>query len=241
MKFNISAFTHIGTKRQINQDRILVNNKILNDGFYSLDNQTSCFCFVADGIGGGLAGEIASQFVLDAILKQRESFQKLDEEFIEKELHSINNELITFAGSKPEYLGTGTTLTGLITLEDTSYLTIQAGDSEMWVLRDGLFFQITESQVFDDSEPGSPLISYFGGKEAKLELSLTSSLREIRQHDLIIISSDGLLNAIAPKQLKAILSNTQSLKEKSEFILNQVLKTGANDNISCILVEVSEY
>jgi serine/threonine protein phosphatase PrpC len=187
---------------------------------------------------GGLAGEIASQFVLDAILRQSENFQKLDEEIIEKALYSINNELITYASSNPEYQGTGTTLTGLIALEDATYLTIQAGDSEMWVLRDSLFFQITESQVLDDSEPGSPLISYFGGEEAKLELSLNSSLREIRQHDLIVISSDGLLNAIPPKQLKAILSNTQNLKEKSEFILNQVLKTGANDNVSCILVEV---
>ncbi|NJO87959.1 MAG: serine/threonine-protein phosphatase [Chloroflexia bacterium] len=238
MKFNISAFTHIGTKRQINQDRILVNDKILSDGFYSLDNQISCYCFVADGIGGGLAGEIASQSVLEAILKQSESFQKLNEEVIENGLYSINNELIAYSGSKSEYQGTGTTLTGIIALDDASYVTIQAGDSEMWVLRDGLFFQITESQVFDDSEQGSPLISYFGGEEAKLELSLNSSLREIRQHDLIVISSDGLLNALAPKQLKAILSNTQALKEKSEFILNQVLKTGANDNVSCILIEV---
>jgi serine/threonine protein phosphatase PrpC len=94
MKFNISSFTHIGTKRQINQDRILANDKILSDGFYSLDNQTSCFCFVADGIGGGLAGEIASQFVLDAILKQKENFHKLEEEIIEEELYSVNNELI---------------------------------------------------------------------------------------------------------------------------------------------------
>ena len=33
MIFNISGFTHIGTKREINQDRILVNNKILENDF----------------------------------------------------------------------------------------------------------------------------------------------------------------------------------------------------------------
>jgi serine/threonine protein phosphatase PrpC len=165
MKYNISSFTHIGSKRKVNQDRILINDKILSDGFYSLDDQNACFCFVADGIGGGLAGEIASQFVLDAILKQKENFHKLEEEIIEEELYSVNNELINFADLKPEYRGTGTTLTGIIALEDANYLTIHAGDSEMWVLRDGLFFQVTESQVLDDSEPGSPLISYFGGKK----------------------------------------------------------------------------
>jgi len=238
MNYNISAFTHIGTKRQINQDRILANDLILEKDFHHLSNQTSCFCFVADGIGGEVAGEIASQYVLENVLKQKENFIQLNEDSIEKELYKINNELISYALSKPEYFGTGTTLTGLITLKDASYVTINAGDSEIWVLRDNLFFQITESQVYDDNEPGSPLISYFGGKEASLELSLSSSLREIRQNDLLVISSDGLLGSLVPKQLKAILSNEQTLKEKSEFILEQVLKTGANDNASCILIEV---
>ncbi len=238
MKFNISSFTHIGTRRQINQDRILVNNRVLDNDFYHLKNQSNCYCFVADGIGGGLAGEVASQFVLDAILQQKENFLQLDETAIEKRLYSINNELIEYTSSKPEYHGTGTTLSGLIVLENETFLTIQAGDSEIWVLRNNLFFQITESQVFDDSDARSPLISYFGGEEARLELSLSSSLREIRTDDLILISSDGLLNALDPKQVKAVLANDQQLPEKAKFILNQALKTGANDNISCILIEV---
>lgn len=238
MKYNISAFTHVGTKRQLNQDRILVNDKILNTDFYHLDNQNSCFCFVADGIGGGLAGEVASQFVLDNVLKQKDNFLKLEQEIIENKLYTINNELIKHSESAPAHKGTGTTLTGLILLEDASYLIIQAGDSEIWILRENLFFQITESQVFDDTESGSPLISYFGGEEAHLELSTGSSLREILPKDLLVISSDGLFNSIPPKQVKAILSNTQSLKEKSEFILEQTLKAGANDNVSCILIGV---
>jgi len=238
MNYNISGFTHIGTKRQINQDRILVNEHILEKDFQHLSNLDSCFCFVADGIGGGLAGEIASQYVLEAVLKLKNSFLQLNEKTIKNELYSINNELIAYSSSKQEYLGTGTTLTGLIVLKDASYMTINAGDSEIWVLRDNLFFQITESQVFDDAEHGSPLISYFGGKKASLELSLNSSLREIRKNDIIVISSDGLLNSLIPKQLKAILSNEKPLKEKLEFILEKSLKVGANDNVSCILVEV---
>lgn len=239
MIFNISAFTHIGTKREINQDRILVVDKILDKGFFHLEGQTECFCFVADGIGGGVRGEIASQFVLDNILEQKTNLIQIDESSIEVEMNKINVELITYSKSNPEYFGTGTTLTGLIIKQNDDYITINAGDSEMWVLRENLFFQVTESQVFDESEPGSPLISYFGGKEASLDIDLTSSLREIHSKDILVISSDGLLNSLLPKQVKAVLMNNQTLKQKSEFLLESSLSKGADDNVSCILIELT--
>jgi len=239
MNINISAFTHIGTKREINQDRILVEDKILDKDFHHLEEQTECFCFVADGIGGGVRGEIASQFVLDNILEQKNDLKQMNESGIQEEMNNINNELITYSKSNPEYFGTGTTLTGLIIKENDVFISINAGDSEMWVLRNSLFFQVTESQVFDESEPGSPLISYFGGKESSLDIDLTSSLREIHTKDIIVISSDGLLNSLLPKQVKAVLMNNQTLKQKSEFLLESSLSKGADDNVSCILIEVS--
>ncbi len=238
MIFNISAFTHIGTKREINQDRILVDDKILDKDFYHLKEQAECFCFVADGIGGGIRGEIASQFILDNILEQKSDIKQMNESGIRDEMNNINNELITYSKSNPEYFGTGTTLTGLIIKKNDEFISINAGDSEMWVLRNSLFFQVTESQVFDESEPGSPLISYFGGKESSLDIDLTSSLREIHTKDIIVISSDGLLNSLLPKQVKAILKNNQSLKQKSEFLLESSLSKGADDNVSCILIEL---
>lgn len=238
MKFNISAFTHIGTKRSINQDRVLAIDKIIEDGFLHLTNQENCYCFVADGIGGGKAGEIASQYVLENVFQQKDKFMQLDEESIKETLNKVNDGLIEYSTTQPEYAGTGTTLTGLIALQDENFQVINAGDSEIWVLRENLFFKITESQVFDEDEKGSPLVSYFGGEQASLELSLSSSLREIRQNDLFVICSDGLLGSLLPKQLKAILLNEQTLQQKSEFILEKVLNIGANDNVSCILVEV---
>ena len=238
MNFNISSFTHIGTKREINQDRILVDDKILDKDFYHLIEQTECFCFVADGIGGGVRGEIASQFVLENILEQKNVLKKVDENGIQELMNEINQDLITYSKSNSAYFGTGTTLTGLIIRDNEEYITINAGDSEMWVLRDNLFFQVTESQVFDESEPGSPLISYFGGKEESLDLDLSSSLREIHSKDIIVISSDGLLDSLLPKQVKAILKNNQSLKQKSEFLLENSLSKVANDNVSCVLIEI---
>lgn len=238
MKYNISAFTHIGTKREINQDRILINDKILETGFHHLSEQQECFCFVADGIGGGVRGEIASQFVLEKISELKDEFMELDNTQIHDSLSKINKDLISYAGSNPEYFGTGTTLTGLIITQNQDSLTVNAGDSEIRVLRNNMFFQITENQVLDESHQGSPLMSYFGGKENSLDLSLSSSLRSIIENDIYVIASDGLFGSLLPKKVKEILSDNNPLKAKSELLLETALSTGSDDNISCILIEL---
>ena len=238
MKYNISVFTDIGTEREVNQDRALVNNNVLESGFYHLTEQTNCFCFVADGIGGGIRGEIASQFILDKISGLKDDFMNLNDSHIKENILKINKDLISYSKSIPEYFGTGSTLSGLIISQDQNSLTLNAGDSEIRVLRNGMFFQITEDQVFDDSQEGSPLMSYFGGKEDRLELSLTPSLRSISTNDIYVIASDGLFGSLLPKKVKEILTEDQTLSEKSELILKTALSTGSDDNISCILIEV---
>ncbi len=81
-------------------------------------------------------------------------------------------------------------------------------------------------------------MSYFGGKENSLDLSLTSSLRSIIENDIYVIASDGLFGSLLPKKVKEILSDNNPLKTKSELLLETALSTGSDDNISCILIEL---
>jgi serine/threonine protein phosphatase PrpC len=67
LKFNISGFTNIGTQRKLNQDRILIQDTVFADGADYVQEIENCFCFIADGIGGGPAGDYAAQFVLEQI------------------------------------------------------------------------------------------------------------------------------------------------------------------------------
>jgi serine/threonine protein phosphatase PrpC len=67
MRFDISGFTNVGTVRESNQDRILVNGCVFADGAIDLECQASCTCFVADGVGGNKSGDFAAEFVLQRI------------------------------------------------------------------------------------------------------------------------------------------------------------------------------
>jgi serine/threonine protein phosphatase PrpC len=237
MKFNISSFTHVGTKRELNQDRVLVNSEIIDSGFLHLEDQNECFCFVADGVGGSVRGEIASQFITEKISDLKQEYLKTDEDLIRKSITEINTDLIDYAFSNPEYFGTGSTLTGLIINREQNTMVIHAGDSELRALKNNMFFQITEDQVYDEAAEGSPLMSYFGGKEFSLDLSI-SSLRSLSSKDIYVLASDGLFGSLSAKQIKELISTEKTLREKTEQILDTALKQGADDNISCVLIEV---
>ena len=239
MKFNISGFTNIGTQRELNQDRILIQDTVIADGTDYVRDIENCFCFVADGIGGGPAGDYAARFVLEQIALRISPDTKYSNDELLNIFSSINNELIESGKNNTEYLGSGTTLIGIIIHQD-SFKVISAGDSPAYVFRNNSMIKITEDHVLDPFEENSPITSYFGGKNDELQLSFETVLREIKADDILLLSSDGLLKALNIKQVKAILSNSKPVDEKVDFILKKALEEGAEDNISCILIEVLE-
>ena len=236
MNYQIAAFTHIGTVREINQDRILVQDQILLDGTRDCEHIERCFCFVADGIGGNPAGDLAAQFVLERLVQWKESQSEIREEQLCAELERINGELIQFGHERREYYGLSTTLIGFVA-HNAGHILVNAGDSPLWLLRQGMFYQLTENQVLNPDENNSPLISYFGGTENNLTLQCHHDLREICEHDLFVLCSDGLFKALKQKQIKVILASNRPLEEKAGFLLEKSLEAGADDNVSCILIE----
>ncbi len=234
MKCDISAFTHIGTVRETNQDNILVNGNLLNTDEIHLTNQDNCICLIADGVGGNKAGDFASNFVLENL--------KLETDFsspnIEKTLQKINEQLLSLSQANNELKGTATTLTGLV-IKDNIFQVLHAGDSQIWLLRNDMFFQITKDQVLDDMEKNSPITSYFGGFDNCLKLDSQTSIHEALASDLFLICSDGLFKSLNIKIVKSILNTETKIKLKSKEILENCLLLGAEDNLSVILIRIT--
>lgn len=231
IKFDISAFTHVGTVRNTNQDHILVNGQILNEGDFHLTEQDNCFCFVADGVGGNKAGDFASKFILDK-LRFVSDFNSPN---IDDILHRINEDLISISKSDNSLIGTATTLTGLV-IDNGIFRVIQAGDSQLWLLRNDMFFKVTKDHVLDEFDKNSPITSYFGGLDNYLNLESDTSIHESLIDDLFLICSDGLFKSLNQKIVKSILKADKDLETKANKILENCLHAGAEDNISVILI-----
>jgi protein phosphatase len=232
LKFDISAFTHVGTVRNMNQDHILVNGQLLNEGEVHLLEQEKCFCFVADGVGGNKGGDFASYFVLNRIKAEQDKLL-IDAVQI---LKNINNKLIEDTSNDIKLKGCCTTLTGLLVQNDL-FKIIHAGDSEIWLMRNDMFFKITNDQVLDETEKNSPITSYFGGIDNYLKLDSDISIHKSLIDDLFLICSDGLFKSLNQKIVKSILKADKDLETKAKKILENCLHAGAEDNISVILIQ----
>ena len=231
MNFNIAAFTNKGTVRTINQDRILVNGTLIENGTLSLEQQSSCVCFVADGVGGNKRGEFASQFVLDALKK--ELCGDFDE--LTKRLRKINSDLIETSKKDVSIEGTATTLTGLY-IDSDKFFVINVGDSELWLLRQNMFSKHTTDQAADEM-PNSPIISYFGGSEDNMSPEIGISLDSSEDNDCYLLCSDGLFKSLSFEEVKSVLQEPNSVTEKINILMERSLSKGAPDNISVILMQ----
>jgi len=231
MNFNIAAFTNKGTVRTINQDRILVNGTLIEDGTLSLEQQSSCVCFVADGVGGNKRGEFASQFVLDSLKK--ELCGDFDE--LTKRLRKINSDLIETSKKDVSIEGTATTLTGLY-IDSDKFFVIHVGDSELWLLRQNMFSKHTTDQAADEM-PNSPIVSYFGGSEDNMSPEIGISLDSSEDNDCYLLCSDGLFKSLSFEEVKSVLQEPNSVTEKINILMERSLSKGAPDNISVILMQ----
>lgn len=239
-RYDISGFTNIGTVRQVNQDRILVNGKLLLDGAYHLSNQPFCHCFVADGVGGNNSGEFAAEFVLKEL--NEEPFYKMSEwindSYLEdhlKKLDKINEHLLEATSKDPDLRGSATTLTGLVISADFFFI-VHTGDSQIWLNRNNMFFKLTHDQVMNEMEENSPITSFFGGYENSLNIHLDTESFETQNGDTLVICSDGLFKSLKPKTVKEIIITSENTRTASLSILNHCLSSGSEDNISAILI-----
>ncbi len=133
-----AGITDIGRKRKNNEDSLFLDNDL---GLY----------IVADGMGGHLAGEVASKLVVDTVrdymkrFKEDEDAEKLEDfdETLSKEADQLlsgiklaNQEVYQAAQSNESYRGMGSTLS-VVYFTDNTFIVANAGDSPIYLVHDG--------------------------------------------------------------------------------------------------------
>jgi serine/threonine protein phosphatase PrpC len=236
MKLVAHGFCHIGTKRKENQDVILMDDKLIRDDIRRVKTNGNTRFFVADGVGGSLAGDIASWFVLKNLNETISKDNFPEPETIEMILREINAGLIDKSKQFKEFEGMATTLSGVF-ISEKQFTVVNAGDSRVYHYRNNQLHQLTKDDSFNNILGISSIINFFGGYANTVTPSITTSVDQIESGDIMLITTDGILRCFTDEQLKNVLSAKCSLAEKSGFLLQKALKTGAPDNISCIFVE----
>ncbi|MCW8090307.1 PP2C family protein-serine/threonine phosphatase [Alteromonas sp. ASW11-130] len=226
--------TETGKVREVNEDSVMTNNE-------------QAHWAVADGMGGHLAGDIASQMITNnlAPLSHKENLADFLED-IEDTLLGVNQNLFSLAQSRNSVIGS--TIVGAV-IHQGFIVIYWAGDSRAYVLRNNTLRQITEdhtvvhemlqngqiSAAEAKSHPDRNVITRAVGSHPKLFVDF--HMQQIDENDLYLICSDGIEKEIADEELELILRPKTDIEETGKALLNETLRRGARDNVSFILIK----
>jgi protein phosphatase len=208
---------------------------------------------VADGMGGHLAGEVASATALEpiAILDGR-VFGSPEEaaDALATAVQEANARVVGKGEGNPDLQGMGTTLTAAL-YEGRRLHVAHVGDSRAYLLRDGELGQLTKDHTFvqqllDDgqispeeaaSHPHRSVVTRAIGVEAEVDIDLLAL--ELRPGDQVLLCSDGLSGVVPQGTLKTLLRSGRPPQEVVRALLGAADAAGSPDNVTAVLLVVA--
>ena len=211
---------------------------------------------VADGVGGGPEGELASERTLATVLayigKATSCFQGLSTN-AEHELLELLEAAVrdTHAGLLAEYGGVtsrlpATTLTLVLLVWPRAYH-VQVGDSRAYVLRGGRMQRLTRDQTLGDfmvsvgawteeqarmASTAETLASAIGGSE----LTPVVGLIDLSPGDSLLLCTDGLTKHVTDQRIASALAQSESAESTTRGLLRDALDGGGSDNVTIVVL-----
>lgn len=268
------ATSHIGRVRKGNEDNYLVLNisgskrwtGSQDDGEFIIESQSfeiddnGVVLAVSDGMGGALAGEVASTLAVESV-SEKLLDQDLDstlepsayEHFLISRLYEATlhaNYLIHNQGrSDPQFQGMGATFTGMGVTPSGADI-IQVGDSRAYLIRKGKIYQVTKDQSLVQQLIDAQQISEAEAETHTLKNVILQALgaqneiypvsARIAPHngDVFLICSDGLSNKVSASSMQRIVTdNYDQLEKACVELVREANENGGEDNITVILAK----
>lgn len=226
-----------------NEDTVMINGKIIKDGFHLFDVNEVLAC-IADGVGGNKAGDIASEFVCSEISKL--------EELTRESIYKINEKLIALSQSNENLRKMATTLS-LITISNEKNILIHIGNTRIGVFQSNYLKQITEDHTtvnwllktrqitkkesVDYDKKNEITACLGGGNPALINLLVfEDKVEPITKAHRIVITSDGIHDYVSDDDIENSISNNE-LEEACKQIIDISTANGSMDDKSIIIID----
>ncbi len=228
------AITHIGLKRERNEDRYLV--KEFSDG--------SILLAVADGMGGEAAGDYAAEVMINGLAEIKGESGNTERQ-ISDQVREADLILRNEADMNPDLQGMGTTVT-VTHIKDGKARWVHAGDSRLYLLRDHDLIQITrdqnvaqflveEGEITVEEARTHPLRNLLDQCVGCGDCKTETGHFKINRGDLIILSSDGLHGSLSSEAIISKMDKETEIEDKVKSLLQAALDAGGEDNITIII------
>jgi serine/threonine protein phosphatase PrpC len=231
-RFGHTVRTDVGLVRAVNEDAAYSDDHVL---------------VVADGVGGGPAGEVASALAVAPFGRLRHD---ADSDVVDRLRDAAlrgNDAIAQHIDTNPHQAGMATTLTALL-LDGDQLGLLHAGDSRAYLFRDGALYQLSHDDTLVQSLVEGGLLSERDARSHPHRHIVTRSLmgREPRfslanfhvsEGDRVLACSDGVTDAVSDEELADVLG--EPIRERcAEEVIATALRNGTADNVTCIVGDV---
>lgn len=253
----VSARTDVGMIRRGNEDCFLVAD--LTTGNTGLTPEVShhrlgsmgSLMVVSDGMGGAVAGEIASDLAVNGVRDEmlKPGSTPLDvSQRLQIAVERTNRTVWQYAQDNPHLAGMGATLTAVLCHGNKAYVG-QVGDSRAYLVRAGRIKQLTKDQslvqLLVDAKAIQPdqanqvpnnVILQALGTRPDVVVAVTSV--DLCAGDAMLLCSDGLSNKMSADEMRdAIVQNLPDLGGACRRLIELANARGGEDNITALIAQ----
>jgi len=234
-----AAQTDRGLRRRRNEDAVLVDAQ-------------ARVAMVADGVGGLLYGDQASQLAVDALHRYvaHPPYTFCDELLVGAGIISANRSVYDW-GMEQSHTGgmSATTLVALhVSTHERSVTVGHVGDSRCYRIRDGQLTLLTCDHTLENeiiAIGAEPLSSHLGRNLLVRSVGRSTDVEpEVHVHDCIpgdvfLLCSDGLWALVSDEDMQAIVAGSDSLDDACARLIVAANAAGGSDNISVAMVRLT--
>jgi serine/threonine protein phosphatase PrpC len=239
-RIDASIATDTGCQRDHNEDHI---------EFFAADDPAvrsskGALAVVADGMGGHLAGGLASELAVQ--VARRTYYQEPGEgrKVLQTALERANREIYDLSLTDEAYHGMGTTCTALVLTESLAHCA-HVGDSRLYLIRDGQIRLMTEDHSLvremvkagiltpeqARTHPNRNVISRALGVRPSVDLFVWQDPVELRDGDTFVLCSDGLHDPVREDEIRGACV-AESPEAACRSLVDLAKQRGGHDNIS---------
>lgn len=234
MNYLAAAITDKGNKKSVNQDAVLIRNKVTGLG-------NICICAVCDGMGGLNQGEVASSHVIRRLsewfLYRSSKINRFEKWifYLEKELQDISREIFDY-GKKMGF-AVGTTATVLL-ICNGRYAIVHVGDSRAYLL--DRKFTLKMWQLTNDHSVNDYMLTQAIGTDEKIKPQVIRG--KVSKKEAFLLCSDGFRHKNSINDMKKgldpkKLEDTQTIEKKLRIYVDRARSLGETDDITVALVK----
>jgi serine/threonine protein phosphatase PrpC len=239
MKYIWGTGTDTGMVREHNEDSLYPTEGGSGDG--------PAILMVADGMGGAVAGEVASRLAVEAA-----SEMSPDGDMDPADRVLAGNSAVILATEEDRALaGMGTTMTLVELRPDRAATFAHVGDSRAYLLRGGSVSQITTDHSLVGelvtlgritpeqarTHPHRHLVTRVLGLGP---ITVDTTDLSLETGDRILLCSDGLTDMITDEEIEQILASGEGVEPTAWALIERANAAGGVDNTTVVVIDVIE-